>query len=756
MTDTLEMNRRQFAVTTAAVGGGMVLGLNLTGGVANAANAVMPEPWMSPPGNVGAEINAWIVIAPDDTITIRVAQNEIGTGTFTSMPMLVCEELECDWSKVQAELASANRTIRENGVYQRMGVGGSGSVTGSREYLMKAGASARERLKLAAAAQWNVPVTEIDAKASKLTHRPTGRTLRYGEVAARAATVRLEKEPEIKKVGEFTFIGKVDNVKRFDTPVKVNGSAVFGIDAKVPGMLHAAVKTSPVFGAKIKSFDAASAKARPGVIDVLELGKDPKHSAANWANQSRSGVAVVAQHYWQARTALDAMQMEWDEGAAGRTSTDEFFKTAIATLDKPGAIAKKNGDALSAMKDARRTIDSLYTTPFVDHAVMEPINATVLVGPGKVEVWASTQNPQATLEITAEELGVPKESVHVYSAFVGGGFGRRGGSGGAEARQAAFLSKTLGGKPVKVIWSREETTRQGAYRPFEAARFKGGLDANGNINAMHVIYAGQSTTIQRGGALGNGIDANNKVDANQIRGITDVEYTFPHMQLDWHAVQTHVPTGAWRGPGVNQNAFMYESFIDECCAAGGKDPVEMRRVLLANAKDPGWLKVLNEVATKANWGKPLPKGSGQGFAMTLDHGTIIACVAEVTVSKGGELRVVSADMAFDMGNIVNKADIIGQFEGGTAYGLSAMLHEEITVRNGRVVEGNFDDYRLMRIDEMPVVRAHFGGMTGGAKWTGIGEPTTVIIPPAVGNAIFRATGKRVRSMPLKNEDLTWS
>ena len=750
MTDRLELNRRQFVVTTAAVGGGMALGFAMP-----ASALVLPEPWKTPPAAAGAEINAWIVISPDDTITIRVGQTEIGTGTITAMPMIVCEELECDWSKVNAEYASGNRSLRENNVYGRMSIGGSASVTQSRDFLQKAGANARERLKMAAAAEWNVPVTEITAVKSVLTHTPTGRKLRYGQVAAKAVPMRLEKDPVIKHPSQFNFLGKEnDKAKRFDTPLKVNGSAVFGIDVKVPGAVIAAVKVAPVFGAKVKSFDAASAKARPGVIDVIEMGKNKKHSAATFASQLNSGVAVIANTYWQARTALDAMAIEWDEGDLVKISTQSHARETRAALDKPGgAIANQVGDAVAGLKDARRTVEAIYETPFIDHALLEPLSATASVTADKIEIWVSTQNPISVIDVAAEESGMSKDKIFCNTTFIGGGFGRRGVSD--DVRQAVFLSKTLN-RPVKVMWSREETLRQGTYRPTAMAKFKGGLDADGNISTMHVTYAGHSTTVLRGAALGNGIDDKNKIDANQLRGIRDVDYALPNFLVEWHAVQTHVPTGAWRGPGVCQNAFMYESFIDEMALAGGKDPVAMRRNLLRNAKDPGWLKVLNEVAEKSKWGKPMPKGSAQGMAMTIDHGTITAAVVEVSVSQGGEVKVHTLDMAFDIGHVFYKDAIIAQIEGGTAMGLSSLLYEEITLRNGRVVEGNFDDYRIVRIDEMPQVNVHFGGLTGGDKVTGVGEPSTVIVPAAVANAIFRATGKRVRSMPLKNLDLSWS
>ena len=751
MTNKLEMNRRQFVVATAAVGGGLALGVGE--GVAATAN-MMAEPWKAPPVVSGVEINAWILIAPDDTILIRVGQAEMGQGVFTSMPMIVCEELQCDWSKVKAEYADANRDAKENNVYKRMGTGGSNSVRSSREYLQQAGASARERLKAAAAAQWGVPATEVEAKDSKLTHKASGRTLRYGEVAARAALVKLEKEPGLKTPDQYTFMGKA-TVKRVDTPLKVDGSAVFGIDVKLPGLLHGAIKMAPVFGAKLKKFDAAAAKAMPGVIDVVELGKEgqSKHTVATYASHLEAAVVVVANSYWQAKTALDAMPIEWDEGNLAKTSTDDYVKQAMAALGKEGGVGRKDGDAPAALKSASKVYDFTYETPWLEHATMEPFNATAQVRADRVDVWVPTQNPQNARLVASQQAGVKEDQVYVSQTFLGGGFGRR--TIGDDVRQAVEVSKAMGGRPVKVVWSREETMRHGTYRNFAAARFQASLGADGMPTAIYIRYAGHSTPIQRQ------VPPKDNVDIGQLRLLVDSPYQIPNFQIEFTPIQTHIPSGAFRGPAANQNSFKIESFVDELAIAAGKSPLEYRLKMLQGYKDPSAARLLTEVAAKSGFGKKLPKGQGQGIAIgawpnfTPNDGTFVATVATVDVSQGGEVKVKTVDIAYDMGNVVNFADTQAQWEGATAMGVGGTLYEEITVRNGRVVEGNFDDYRILRIDEMPKVNS-YPVLSGGNRWGGVGEPGLVALVPAITNAIYAATGKRVRSLPLKNHDLTWS
>ena len=738
MTNRLEMNRRQFVVTTAVVGGGMAIGFGPPAGLGQALAAE---------GDV--EFSAWFTIGADDTITVRVPSSNSGVGGHTSAPMIVCEELHCDWTKVRTEPFPPTRNVLEKGVYTAA-FGNAKAVGRERDKLLRAGASGRERLKAAAAQQWGVPVSEIDTKDSKLIHKPTGRTLRYGEVAAKAAAIKLDAEPKIKPMNEWTFLGKPQ--PQLETRGMVNGSAIFGIDVKIPGMLYAAVKACPVIGGKLKSFDANAIKDRPGVVKVVALGGPGSDKSTVDTRESRleAAVAVVADHYWTAKSALDILPVEWDEGPAGKLSSEDFHRAFTAKLNEPGAEAKNIGDVVAAMKTAEKIIEAVYETPYIDHAVMEPFNATVQVRPDRVEVWNGVQDTIKALTVVAEESGVAPGKVFINQTLAGGSFGRR--SKSDEIRQAIAIAMQVGdGRPVQLIWSREETMRHNHMRPLAISKFQCGLNKEGWPVAWFNRHVSHSTGQQYNP------DAFKGLDASALRNLSvDNEYSIPNTRVEYTAMQTNILTGSWRGPGGNQTLFMLECFMDEVALAGGKDPVELRRWLLRDAKDKGWLQVLNEVATKAQWGKPLPKGRAQGIAIGTDHGTIIAEVAEVSVSRGGEVKVHSVDAAFDLGHVLNPDGVRNQVEGGIVMGVSATLNEEITVKNGRVVQGNFDDYPLLRIVDSPVVRTHFGGNTGGSKLTPIGEPPTVILPPAVCNAIFRACGKRVRTLPVRNHDLSWS
>ena len=737
MTMQLDLDRRQFVI--AGIGGGLAIGLGLPGSASAQSMSTRPFDATTIPG--GTEINAWVVIAPDNTVLVRVAKTEMGQGAMTALPMIVCEELECDWSKVKVEYASPNRNQVENQVYRSMATNGSNGVRSSREYLQLAGASARERLKAAAAAQWNVPVAEIDAKNSEMTHRPTGRKITYGQLAARAVSVRLEREPAIKTPDQYTLMGKLDNVKRFDTPPKVNGTAIYGLDVTLPGMLTAAVKHSPVHGGKVKSFDFNAIKDRPGVKAAMAVGG---------VGNERAGVAVVADSFWQAKSAIDIMPLEWDDGAGASYDTDTYFKEAVAALDKPGKVAKKEGDPEAAMRGTGRKVEGTYTVPYLDHAPLEPLNATAYVTADRVEAWLGTQNAGGALTAAAAKAGIAPEKVFVNNELLGGGFGRGGGN--EPLPQAITLSKALG-KPVKVIWTREEVTRQGNYRPMSAVRFSATLGNDG----MPVGMIGRVVSDSLAFKTNPTEFAKTEIDGTATGNYTALPYAIPNFQIEYTNMPSHLRLGFWRGPGVSQTLFQIESFIDECAIAAGKDPADYRKALLASNKDPGWMKVMNEITDKSGWGKrTFPKGTAQGIGIGDGHGTIAAVVVTVTVSQGGEVKVDEAHVAFDSGNIVNKADIIGQQEGSIAFALTAALYGEITVRKGRVVEGNFDDYQMLRIADMPDVKVHFGGLTGGSKWGGLGEPAVGPLFPAVANAVFKATGKRVRSMPLKNHDLSWS
>ena len=739
MTNRLEIDRRQFGLTAAAVGGGLAISLNFT--PEGLAQSINPQPFAPIAGAGGTEINAWMVIAPDNTVVIRVAKTEMGNGAMTAMPLMICEELECDWTKVKVEYADANRNVVENQVYKSMSTGGSQSVRTSREYLQLAGASARERLKAAAAQQWNVPVADIEAKNSVLTHKPTGRKLTYGEIAAKAAVVRLEKEPAIKTPDQYVLMGKA-NVARFDTPAKSNGSAVFGMDIRLPGMLTGVAKHSPVHGGKVKSFDFAAIKDRPGVKAAIQVGGQ---------GNERSGVVVVAETFWHAKTALDLLPIEWDDGDGAKFDTATIYASAYKALEQPGAVGRKEGDVATALKGATKTIEATYLVPYLDHATMEPLNATAKVSADRVDVWLGSQNADGALAAAANKAGVPPSKAFMYNAYLGGGFGRGGGN--EPMLEAITASKALGGVPVHVIWTREETTRQGQYRPMAAARFEGGVGPDGMPTAYYARVTGDSRAIRANPAE----FAKTGVDTGTTGNIQSMPYAIPNIQVEFTPNQTHLRLGAFRAPSANVSGFQLESFIDELAFAGGKDPAELRRALLRNAKDPGWLKVLNDLSEKSGWGKKtFPKGTAQGMALVESHGTIFGEVATVQVSPGGEVKVLRVDVSFDSGYVVNKSDVEAQTQGSIAMALTATLYGEMNIRRGRVVEGNFDDYQMLRIDEMPHVEVSYGGLAGNNKWGGLGEPAVPPLFPAVANAIFRATGKRIRTLPLKNHDLSWS
>lgn len=726
MTTEHTVNRRQFLLTTAAIGGGLVLGFYLPPRRAQAAN-IAAKPW-TPPAEGGQEINAWLSIGSDDTVTIRVAQSEMGQGVFTSMPLLIAEELGCDWNKVRAEYASANRSVRDKRVYQRMATGGSGAVRRSREYLQQAGASARARLVAAAAQQWGVVASDCSVANGMVVHAASGRKINYGAVAAAAAEIKLDAEPTIKTPPQFTVLGQ--SHKRLDVPLKVNGTATFGIDVRVPDMLYATVVTCPVFGGTLTRYDFNAIKNRPGVKAAVEIP---------------NGVAIVADSFWRAKTALEAMPVEWDFGEHATANSAAFRQAFHTALDKEGVVAKEQGNTLAALKDAARVVEAEYEAPYLAHATMEPMNCTAHVTPERVDVWVGTQNPEGALAAAAEISGVAPENVYVHNCFLGGGFGRR--FYNDDVRQAVAVAKAVG-KPVKLLWTREEDMRHDFYRPTSALRFRAGLDAKGvptaffNRSVTHSILAWFRPD-----------DVKSGIDRTSVEGLANMPYDFANYRIEHLIQNTHVPVAFWRSVGSSQNAFALESFIDELAHAGGKDPAVLRRQLLQNHKD--WLHVLDTVLQKANWGKPMPKGSAQGLAIHDSFGSIVGQVAEVSISQAGELRVDRVVSAIDCGHVVNPLTVAEQMESSVVYGLTAALYGQITITDGRVAEGNFDTYPMLRLNAMPEVETHLA-LTGGTKWGGVGEPGVPPVAPAVCNALFKITGKRIRSLPLRHHDLRWT
>ena len=718
MTIMPEVSRRRFIVSAAAAGGGLAVGFHLPGQGAPPAEAAPAK---------GTEVNAWILVHPDDTITLRVHRSEMGQGSFTAIPQLIADELEADWRKVRAEFALAHRQITDRKVYVSMATGGSRAIRDSQSYVRQAGATAREMLIAAAAARWKVPAGDCQADNGDVVHKASGRKLSYGALAAAAAKMPPPKDVKLKPDGEWKIIGK--SVARFDVPAKTDGSAIFGIDVKLPGMVHAVPRQCPVFGGKVKTYEQSKIKGMPGVIGVVAIP---------------NGVAVVARHFWQAKMAAEALPIEWDVGTNGAVSSATIHERLMKGADEdPGAKVRHDGDFDAAMAKAAKKIEAEYHAPFLEHATMEPMNCTVHVKGDRVQVWAPSQNAEGALAAAAEATGVPPQNVDVYLTYMGGGFGRRGRID--YVTQAAIVAKHMAPRPVKLIWTREETTQHGFYRPISMGRLSAGLDSSGMPVAYGHKVVGQSL-------LSTVFPARIKsgVDGSSVEGTFDQPYKIPNVKFDYVMRNTHVPCGFWRSVGHSMNGWITESFIDEIAHAGGKDPLELRRLLLQG--QTSWLNVLNMAAEKGNWGKSLPDNWGRGIAIHQSFGSIASHVAEVEVTDKGELKVRRLVAVIDCGHAVNPRNIEAQVQSNAVYGLSALLYGAITIRDGRVEQSNFDNYQVMRINEMPKVETYIN-LTRGEWWGGVGEPGLPTALPAVCNAIFAVTGKRIRQLPLAGQNL---
>jgi isoquinoline 1-oxidoreductase beta subunit len=722
------LSRRHFILTAATAAGGFMIGIGATPRAAGAATVGI-APGSDENAYSPNDIDAWIAIDPDDSILIRYQRSEMGQGSMTALPMMIAEELHCDWSKVRIEYASPNRNLRENKVYGPMFSHGSMSVRTSQKKVQQVGASARERLIAAAAARWNVPASECSAAQSVVTHKPSGQSLRFGELAADAAKVTLAAEPAIKTPAQFTFIPK--SLPRVDVVHKTDGSGKFGIDAQVPGMVFAAITACPVPGGKLKSVDDSVLNGAPGVLKVVKLP---------------NAVAVVATDtYWRAKRALSRLQPEWDVGAAGKVDSDKLSQMFRAALNEPMLTARNDGNVDQVFSGAAKTFEAIYETPYLSHSPMEPMNATVNLQPDRLDVWVGTQDAGEALEAAAKASDLKPEQVYVHNGFLGGGFGRR--DANDEVKQAIAIAKAVQ-RPVKLVWTREEDTRQDKFRPHAVVGFKAAVGADGMPTAwsMRVVTSSifDSVGIPR---------PVNKVEPQTVAGLADNGYNVPNVRVESLVKNTHLPVWFWRAPGVNQHIFAIESFLDEMAAASGIDPYRMRRKLLEGKAD--WLKVLDTVAEKGDWGKPLPKGSGRGIAICTDCDSLCAQVAEVTVKPDGQVKVNRVTVALDTRYMVNPLTIAEQAEGAVIYGLTAALYGKITIKDGAPVQGNFDTYRMVRLAEAPKIDVHLVP-SGGKVWGGAGEPATPPIPAAVANAIFAATGKRLRSLPISDHDLAGS
>jgi isoquinoline 1-oxidoreductase beta subunit len=711
----MNLNRRDFLKASVALGGGLALEFSFP----LVARAGLSK--------AGTEVNAWLVIHPDDRVVVRIARSEMGQGTYTALAQLVAEELDCDWAKVSSEFASPNEHVRRKRIWGSMSTGGSQGVRGSHDYVRRAGAAARMMLTSAAAARWQVPAAECTAARGLITHGPSKRTLRYGELAAEAARLEPPKDIALRDPKDWKIAGKP--VRRFDIPDKVMGKPVFGVDVVLPGMLHASIMQCPVFGGTLKNLDAGAAEKMRGVKKVV---------------RARDFVAVVADSWWRADQALKQLKLEWDEGGNGgasNASITAMLREGLAATDLPQA--KKVGAGSTALADAARVIEAEYSSPYLNHATMEPQTCTAWLKPDFLEVWTSTQNGEASLAAAAETAGLPQEKVEVHKMMLGGGFGRRGGPQDF-VRQGVTIAMALPGTPVKMMWSRSEDMQHGYYRPASLVQMKAGLDAAGKLVAMHTRIACPSILkVLMPAAL-----PKDGIDFTAVRSLSDMPYAVPHQQVDYALRNGHVPVGFWRAPG-QQNSFYRECFIDELAVAAGKDPVEYRLAMLKpDDKNRG---VLEAVAKAADWGKPLPPGVHRGVAVTDGFGSFAAMVAELSVSAQGAVKVLRIVVAIDSGHVVNPDTCRAQAEGNVIYGLGSVLYQENNVSKGRIAESNFHDFRLPQIAEMPKVDTVL--VPSGGFWGGHGEPAILPLAPSVCNAIFAATGRRIRSLPLKHHDL---
>lgn len=715
MSQIINLSRRDFIKAGATLGGGLVLGFAIPPG-ARAAQAQTTGQFAP---------NAFLRIGRDGTVTVVVPQSEMGQGVLTSLPMIVAEELDADWKTVRFEQAPADKAYA-NPILGIQITGGSTSVRAFWETLRKAGATARAMLVMAAAKTWGVDAAACRAENGTVMHQPTGRKLTYGELAGAAAKIPVPKDVTLKSPRDFNLLGKP--LHRLDTPAKVRGDAVFGIDVKLPGMLIAAVARCPVFGGKVAKYDDHDTKLVPGVRQVVPIN---------------SGIAVVADTFWAARKGRDGLKITWDEGTLASLSSDGIYRLFEAAARQAGPTARNDGDAARALSAASRKIEAIYQVPYLAHATMEPMNCTATVSKTRCEVWAPAQGQTQAQRTAAELAGLPPSSVFIHTTYLGGGFGRRGETD--FVAEAVQTSKAVGA-PVKVIWTREDDIRHDYYRPATYNLLSAGLDAQGLPVAWMTRIVGPSIFASHALGMGRKVPS---LDPTSVEGLADLPYEIPNIRVEYIEKEPGVPVGFWRSVGCSQNAFIAESFMDEIAAAGEKDPYELRRKYLA--KHPRHLGVLELAATRAGWGKPLPKGTYRGIAMAEAYGSFVAQVAEVSVAEDGTVRVHRVVCATDCGMEVNPDTIEAQMQGGIVFGLTAAFYGNISILNGRVEQGNFNDYQMLRLREMPAVEVYL--VKSQEAPGGVGEPGVPPIAPAVANAVFAATGKRIRRLPMRPEDL---
>lgn len=733
--ETIAVSRRRFLVGSCTAGAGFSLSMMLPFG-ANAGHHGDHDESSSAEDN---EINAWVVIQPDDNVIIRIARSEMGQGTITGLAQMVAEELECDWSNVSWEYPTPTDNLKRDRVWGAFSTGGSQGIRGSAQYVREGGAIARTLLIEAGAHRFKAKPEDCYAENGYVIHKASNQKLRFGELASAASKLVPPEKVNLKSPDEWKVIGKP--LKRLDTDAKLNGSQVYGTDIKLPGMLNACIKACPVFGGTLKSYDEKAVLKRPGVKAVVKVDDN--------------AVAVVAEKWWQAKTALDSLPITWDEGPNAKVSSADIEKSINEglTSDKDIFVGNESGDIKAGLKQSAKVVEAEYSYPFQNHATMEPMNSTAKWTKDRCEIWCPTQNGEAALSTAADAAGLDQKQCELYKVNLGGGFGRRA-SSHDYVRQTVLIAKAMPGVPVKLIWTREEDMQHGRYHPITKARMVGGLDKEGKLNSLHMRISGQSIVAAIfPNFLQDGKDPF-VFQGMMSEGDQAISYSIDNLLVDHAMRNPHVPPGFWRGVNANQNMIYTECFMDELAEAAGKDALEFRRELMQ--KYPKNLAVLETVATKSGWGKSPKKdkenGIYRGLAVCNAFGSYVAACAEVSLDKDGAVVLERIVAATDPGYAVNPQQIEAQVSGSFVYGLSAMLYDECTIKEGRVVESNFHDYPSLKLAQMPQVETTV--MPSGGFWGGVGEPTIAVAAPAVLNAIYRATGKRIRQLPLmKHSDI---
>jgi isoquinoline 1-oxidoreductase beta subunit len=716
-----KVNRRSFVIGSSAAGAGLALGFHVPFDTDVARADAVSSP----------EVNAWVVVKPDETVVIRIARSEMGQGTMTGLAQLVAEELNADWSKVTTEFPTPGQNVARKRIWGEFSTGGSRGIRESNKYVREGGAAARMMLIQAAATAWNVPVAECTADKGVITHKASDRTVTYGQVADAAGKLDLPTNITLRDPKNWTIAGKP--LKRLDTADKLVGKTMFGIDTRQPNMLYAAIRACPVFGGKVQSIGEADMPDMPGVKKIIKVGDN--------------AVAIVADSWWRAKRALDSLQITWDNGENAKVSSASIANFLKEGLDAEQAfVGNQNGDVKAALAGAAKVVTATYSYPYQNHAPMEPMNATAVYTSDKCEVWCPTQNGEAALAVAAEVSGLPVAQCDVHKTFLGGGFGRRGQSD--FVRQVVLIAKEMPGTPIKLLWSREEDMTHCYYHPITQCKMTAGFDANKNLIALHMRISGQSILAT---VLPSRMDKDGR-DSVVFQGLAPsgpegaFGYNVPNLLIDHAMRNPSVPAGFWRGVNTNHNAIYVETFMDQLAHEIGEDPLAFRLKYLK----PKHAAVLKAVAEKAGYDTPAPKGVYRGLSQIMGFGSYVAACAEVSVTDGN-LKIHRIVGGTNSGHAVNPEQIARQVEGSFVYGLSAMLYGECTVRGGAIVQRNFDTYQVMHIDEMPKVEAIV--MPDYEFWGGVGEPTIAVAAPAVLNAIFAATGKRIYNFPLRNNDL---